>query len=135
MTATDLNMEKESRSMKIAIPSTDDRGFDSQVEQHFGRARYYTIVNTEDMSAKSVPVPFENHGPGDIPNFLKEHGANVIIAYGMGGKAVQFFDDMGIEVITGAMGRVGDVVDAYMKAKLAVDSNWKDDPGFGEHKH
>ena len=121
--------------MKIAIPSTDDRGFDSEVEQHFGRARFYTIVDMDAMEARAVPVPFENHGPGDIPEFLKGEGADVVIAYGMGGRAVQFFDDMGISVIMGAQGRVGDVVRAYVEAKLSTDSNWKAKGDFGEHQH
>ncbi len=121
--------------MKIAIPSTDDRGMESQVEQHFGRARYYTIVDMDSMEARAVPVPFENHGPGDIPNFIKEHGAEVVIAYGMGGKAVQFFDEMGIRVIMGAQGRIGDVVRAYAEARLATESDWREKGGFGEEQH
>ena len=121
--------------MKVAIPSKDDRGMESEVEEHFGRARYYTIVDTDGMSAEPVPVPFEEHGPGDIPEFLKSHGAEVIIAYGMGGRAIQFFDQMGIEVITGARGRIGDVVRAYMEARLATEKEWKKKGGFGEHLH
>ena len=121
--------------MKIAIPSTDDRGFDSQVCEHFGKAEYYTVVDMERMEAVPVPVPFREHGPGDIPRFIKEQGAEVVIAYGMGGRAVQFFDEMGITVITGARGRIGDVVQAYAQAKLALDEDWKERGDFGEHNH
>ncbi len=128
-------MAKESGIMKIAIPSTDDKGFESRVEEHFGRARYYTIIDIESMEAKAVPVPFQEHGPGDIPGFIKEQGADTVIAYGMGGRAVQFFDEMGIKVVTGAQGKIGDVVQAYVEARLAVDENWKERGDFGEHNH
>ena len=121
--------------MKLAIPSTDDRGLDSMVEEHFGRARYYTLVEMESMHVESVEVPFESHGPGDLPAFLKEHGVELVIAYGIGGRAIQFFEEMGIGVITGAQGRIGDVIKAYAHARLATDKDWKDRGDFGEHMH
>jgi len=114
--------------MRIAIPSTSPEGLKSEVSPHFGRAPYYTFVNIEGEEIKNVevvPVPFENHGPGDLPNFVKEHGGEVVIAYGMGHRAVDFFQQLGVDVVTGAMGKIEDVVKAFIHEILEVDPYWK----------
>ena len=46
-----------------------------------------------------VPPP---HEPGVLPSWLHQLGADVIIAGGMGQRAVGLFDEKGIKVITGA---------------------------------
>ncbi len=115
--------------MRIAIPCVDDRGLESEVSMHFGRSPYYTFVDVEDGKVAKVEVlqlPFEEHGPGDLPNFVKENGGEVVIAYGMGHRAVDFFQQMGIDVVTGAMGRVKDVIDAFIHQVLEVDPYWKE---------
>ncbi len=115
--------------MRIAIPTEDDRGLESRVSGHFGRARYFVFVDVEDNEIKSVEVvevPFKEHGPGDLPNFIKKHGGKVVLAYGMGGKAVGYFKESGVEVITGAHGKVRDVVEAFIHQMLEVDPYWKE---------
>ncbi len=115
--------------MRIAIPSIDDRGLESEVSPHFGRSPYYTFVDIENEKIENVevlPVPFEEHGPGDLPNFVKEHRGEVVIAYGMGHRAMDFFQQLGIEVVTGAMGRIKDVIDAFIHQILEVDPYWKE---------
>ncbi len=115
--------------MRVAIPSINDAGLNSEVSGHFGRSPYYTFVDIEDGEIKNVevlPVPFEDHGPGDLPNFVKEHGGEVVIAYGMGHRAVDFFQQLGIDVVTGANGRIRDVVNAFIHNLLEVDPYWKE---------
>ncbi len=115
--------------MRLAIPSVSDAGLESEVSGHFGRSPYYTFVEIEDGKIKNVevvPVPYEEHGPGDLPDFVKEHGGDVVIAYGMGQRAVDFFRQLDVDVVTGAMGRIGDVVDAFIHNMLDVDPYWKE---------
>ncbi len=122
--------------MRIAVPSEDDGGLESTVSPHFGRARFYTIVDVDGREIRSVRVvqtPFQQHGPGDIPSFLRGLGVDVVLAYGVGVRARRFFSQMGIRVVTGAMGRVGEVVRAYLEGTLVVDEGWESRPGFGEH--
>ena len=38
--------------MRIATPSVDDRGLESEVSMHFGHAQYYTFVDVEDEEIK-----------------------------------------------------------------------------------
>ncbi len=124
--------------MRIAIPSTDDRGLESEVNQHFGRTRFYTFVDVEGGEIKNVEVkenPFESHGPGDIPNFIKDNGGEIVVAYGMGPRAVEYFNQLGIKVITGAYGKIYDVIRALIENRLIVDENWKEHGDFRKHEH
>ena len=72
--------------------------------------------------------------PGDLPNFVKENGGDVVISYGMGGRAVDFFNQLGIDVVIGASGTVREAVDAFLKGKLEVDEDWKSKEEFGHHE-
>jgi len=100
--------------MKIAV-ACDGK----TVTQHFGHCDGFTILETQDqqiINKKFVPNP--GHRPGFLPVFLHEQGINVIISGGMGGGAVDIFNEKGIEVILGASGDVEIVVDQYLKGTL-----------------
>jgi len=121
--------------MKIAIPCMDDRGLDSFVSQHFGRARYFYIAEIENGEIKGevVELPFENHLPGDIPRFLQSLGVDIVLVYGLGMRAQTFFNQMGIRVITGASGNVRDVLEGFVKGSLVVDERWEEREEFQRH--
>jgi len=115
--------------MRIAIPAEDNRGLESNVSRHFGRAEYFVFVDVEEGKTKNVEVvevPFDEHSPGDLPNFIKEHNAEVVLAYGMGRRAIEYFNQLGIEVVTGAYGKIKDVVEAFIHQVLEVDPYWKE---------
>ncbi|MBE9591979.1 MAG: dinitrogenase iron-molybdenum cofactor, partial [Proteobacteria bacterium] len=81
--------------MKIALATDDDRGLESVLSHHFGRCPFYVVVDVDDKEIKEVKAlqsPFYgNHGePGEVPTFIKGIGAQVIIAGGMGPKAIGF---------------------------------------------
>lgn len=109
--------------MKIALATDDDRGLEAVLSHHFGRCPYYVLVDIDDEEIKGVRAeqnPFyESHGqPGEVPNFIKNLGAQVMIAGGMGPKAIGFFEQFGIHAITGASGMVGEVIKAYMSGQI-----------------
>jgi len=123
--------------MRIAIPAEDNRGLDSNVCPHFGRARFFVLVDVEGgklVNVDVVSMPFERHMPGDIPNFLRNKGVELVIAYGVGRRAMEFFENLGIKVITGASGRVGDVVEGYLRDKLNLDEEWQVRDEFKKHR-
>ncbi|RLI75589.1 dinitrogenase iron-molybdenum cofactor [Archaeoglobales archaeon] len=121
--------------MRVAIPCIDDRGLDSYVSQHFGRARYFVIADVDNgvKDVKVVRLPFEDHMPGDIPRFLQSLGVEVVITYGLGMRAMGFFESMGIRVVSGAMGKVGDVLDGFIKNSLVLDKDWRSKEEFSGH--
>jgi len=100
--------------MKVAVAAQGD-----QVSQHFGYCelfRIYTIENKAVVKVEDVKNP--GHRPGYLPVFLKENGVNVIIAGGMGGSAVDLFNENGIEVIMGNLGPTEDIISKYIAGKL-----------------
>ncbi|WP_308734628.1 NifB/NifX family molybdenum-iron cluster-binding protein [Thermococcus barophilus] len=104
--------------MRITIPAKDDKGLKSEVCEHFGRAKYFVFVDVQDdkiENVETVEVPFEDHSPGDLPNFIKEHGGELVLAYGIGRRAMTYFQSLGIQVVTGAHGKIEDVVKDFMQ--------------------
>ena len=100
--------------MKIAI-STDS----GKVCAHFGRAPEFTFVTIENSEIiGKVVLPNPGHTVGSIPKFLSEHGANYIIAGGMGSRAVEFFNQYNIEVITGIEGTIENVTKKFINGTL-----------------
>lgn len=100
--------------MKIAIAS--DNGF---ISEHFGRCPEYTLVDIENnLIQKKELVKNPGHEPGRIPAFLHEKGTNVIIAGGMGPKAVDLFAEYKITVIIGATGPIEKTIADYLSGTL-----------------
>lgn len=86
--------------MKIAVSCNGN-----QIWAHFGHCENFMIYEAENgviTSEQSVPNP--GHRPGFLPNFLADMGVAVIISGGMGGGAVDIFNERGVEVVLGAQG-------------------------------
>lgn len=107
--------------MRIAIPSEGDN-IDAHVFEHFGRAPYYMIINIENReikNVKAVPNPsVESHNPGDLPMMLAEEKVDILITRGVGRRAVAYFQELGIDVITGAYGKIREIVEKFIKGEL-----------------
>ncbi|MGD9269322.1 MAG: NifB/NifX family molybdenum-iron cluster-binding protein, partial [Desulfobacterales bacterium] len=84
--------------MKFAIPLANGK-----LTAHFGHCQEFALVEVEDnqILKKETLVP-PPHEPGVLPSWLHQLGTNVVIAGGMGQRAVSLFDEKGIKVITGA---------------------------------
>ena len=106
----------------VAVTAESEDGLDAQVAQHFGRCPFYTLVtikNGKIESDRSIANPFFNaHQPGQVPAFINEQNVDMIIAGGMGQRAVQFFNEFGIEPVTGATGTVRETIEAYLNGTL-----------------
>ena len=106
--------ENGGETMKIAVASEKE-----MVTEHFGHCINFNIYESEgDKIVKSESIDNPGHKPGFLPNFLNDMGVNVIIAGGMGGGAVEIFNDKGIEVITGAQGNAKYAAEQYLQGKL-----------------
>lgn len=108
--------------MKIAITAETDQGLASPVAQHFGHAPHFVLATVEAGAVSTVEVianPFaEAHEPGQIPTFIHEQGAEVMISGGMGGRAIAFFNEAGVATATGATGTVAEALQAYLSGTL-----------------
>ena len=102
------------KKMKIAVAS--DNGM---VTGHFGHCESFMIYDTVDNQiVKREVVANPGHKPGFLPNYLNDMGVNVIISGGMGGGAVDIFNEKNIEVIVGATGKAEDSANSYLKGML-----------------
>lgn len=91
----------------------------SNITQHFGHCENFMIFDADNGKITSkVSVPNPGHKPGFLPNFLHDLGVNVIISGGMGGGAVDIFNEHKIEVVTGASGNAETAAKAYLEGKL-----------------
>ena len=100
--------------MKIAVSCNG-----TQIWAHFGHCENFMIYDADNgtiTSEQSVPNP--GHRPGFLPNFLADQGVNVIISGGMGGGAVDIFNERGVEVVLGAQGDAKTAVEAYLRGEL-----------------
>ncbi len=121
--------------MKIAVPCENELGLESMLAEHFGRARYFAIVDVEDNRIRAVEVAEAplSHSPGELPTMLKEKGVELVLAYGMGIRAVEFFESYGIKVVTRARGKVIEVVKSFLDGKLQIEENWMKREDFRKH--
>lgn len=97
--------------MKIAIPTAN-----GLMCPHFGHCEKFALIDidpeTKQISGRADVVP-PPHEPGVLPAWLAEQGVQVIIAGGMGGRAMALFNEKGIDVVVGAP--------AESPERLAVD--------------
>ena len=86
--------------MKIAIPLADGK-----LAMHFGHCEHFALVDVDPSTKKIIKqeeIAAPPHQPGLLPPWLAERGAKIIIAGGMGQRALGLFAEQGIEVIVGA---------------------------------
>lgn len=83
----------------VAVP-VDEAGI---LDAHFGHCKFFALIKVENdeivSEEKVVPPP---HEPGLLPKWLSEKGATDIIAGGMGQKAIQLFNQGGVNAFVGA---------------------------------
>ena len=108
--------------MRIAVSVETNNELESEVAHHFGRCPYFALVDVEGSEFKGVQVVenpyFHGHQPGQVPKFIKEQYVDVMLSGGMGGRAIQFFEQFGIKTATGATGTVRSSVESYLGGEL-----------------
>jgi predicted Fe-Mo cluster-binding NifX family protein len=132
--------------MRIAVSADDNRGLAGVVSPHFGRCPYFALVDVQGCEVERVNVvanPFYgSHQPGQVPSFINSQGANVMLTGGMGGRAIAFFGQYGIEAVTGAGGSVQYALEQYLGGALqgaapcreSEEHGHGDIPGAGEYE-
>lgn len=106
--------------MRIAVPVTG-----GTISPHFARCEEFVLFDVENGEVKNrVSVTPPPHDRGVFPKWLKQQGANVIIASGMGMRAQALFSEQSIEVVLGAAsGSVDEIVASYLSGNLETGEN------------
>jgi len=108
--------------MRIAVSTSNDQGLDSEVSPHFGRCPYFVLIDLDGREVSQVQTAgnpyYPDHEPGQVPAFIHSQGAGVMLASGMGGRAVALFEQYGIHPVTGASGTVRQALEQYLDGQL-----------------
>lgn len=121
-----LENSEEKEMMRIAIA-----GEGKKVTEHFGHCEAFLVFDVENGKiVKEETLPNPGHKPGFLPNYLADRGVNVIISGGMGGGAVDIFNERNVEVIVGASGDAKTAVEKYLRGELKTTGSI-----CHEHKH
>jgi predicted Fe-Mo cluster-binding NifX family protein len=124
--------------MRVAVSADNRNGLDSVVSPHFGRCPHFVLVDLDDHDVREVQEVdnpyYGHHQPGQVPAFISSLGANVMLTGGMGGRAIMFFQQFGIEGVTGAYGTVRQSLERYLGGELrgAAPCKESQEHGHGE---
>jgi len=117
--------------MKICVTSIGNN-LDSDLDPRFGRCKYFLIIDTDSMNVKSISNEsmMASGGAGiQAAQMVANAGAGTVITGNIGPNAFQTLKAAGIRIITGANGKIKDVVERYNKGELKeIDS-----PSVGSH--
>ena len=116
---------------KIAIPAINN-----ELSPHFGHCQYFAIYEVEDDKIINRYSSFAPpHETGSFPNYLAQLEVTDVIAGGMGPKAVEIFNNKGINVYLGAQPIATDtIVQQFLEGTHQFSANLCDHEN-GEHDH
>lgn len=117
--------------MKICIPSMGNKGIDEIVNEHFGTAESYTVIDTITGDVKTLRVKREfSEKALSTVDMLLDEGVDVVLCGGLsfggiGLPALNKLEDLGIKVYVGAIGTVRDALHSFQANTLdrATDVN------------
>jgi predicted Fe-Mo cluster-binding NifX family protein len=108
--------------MRYAVPVSD-----GIISPHFGHCEYFAFYDVDEKSREITGkenIPSPEHQPGLLPAWLAENGVNIVIAGGMGPRAVDIFNQNRIDVVIGAAESDPEqAVISHLKGALATGDN------------
>ena len=110
--------------MKIAI-SSSGKEISSNVDPHFGRCKYFLIVDTETMDFKAIPNSGAGaaHGAGiQAAQLVASNGVKIVLTGNVGPNAHSALMASSVEVVTGVSGTVRDAVESFKRGELQPTS-------------
>lgn len=107
----------------IAIPTSEGK-----LDGHFGHCKQFAMVEIENQNITHITyLDAPPHQPGLLPGWLAERGATDVIAGGMGQRAIQLFNDRGVNVFVGAPAMEPEVlVNGFLSETLDFSANYCD---------
>jgi predicted Fe-Mo cluster-binding NifX family protein len=106
--------------MKIAISATGPN-LEAEVDPRFGRCQYFIIADPETMAFEAIENANVMSGGGagiSTGQMIAEKGVEAVLTGNCGPNAYQVLSTAGIKVITGASGKVKDVIEGYQAGKF-----------------
>lgn len=107
----------------IAVPTSN-----GMLDPHFGHCREFTLLEVDDehiLGITAIDAP--PHQPGLLPPWLAERNVTDVIAGGMGQRAIQLFNQFGINVFVGApLMSPREVVEGFLQHTITFSANYCD---------
>ncbi|AZT89397.1 dinitrogenase iron-molybdenum cofactor biosynthesis protein [Caldicellulosiruptor changbaiensis] len=103
--------------MKIAVMLIGDK-----ISPHFGGSEKVCVYTIEDgaiVAKEYFNMP--EHRAGLFAKFIKQKGADVVIAGSMGERARYIFDSLGIRYFIGVLGSPDEAVEKLLKGEIKSD--------------
>jgi len=105
--------------MKIVIPTNDRKGLNDKIAEHFGRCLTYTFLNEKGEVIEIIDNTSEHMGGvGLPPELMKKHGADVLLCKGLGPRAINLCQELGIDVYVYQAETVKDIFKLWQNKKL-----------------
>jgi ATP-binding protein involved in chromosome partitioning len=118
--------QKTNSILKIAIPLAGGR-----LADHFGHCEQFAMIEAHSETKailRTTQVTPPPHEPGLLPRWLKQQGVRVIIAGGMGQRALSLFAESGITIKSGVSGKTAEEL-----AQLFLEGRLISGPSACEH--
>lgn len=108
--------------MKYAVPVVS-----GTMSPHFGHCEQFAFFDVDEQKKEITRREFiasPEHQPGLLPVWLAQQGASVVIAGGMGPRAIDLLEQHGINVVLGAMENDPEqAVISYLRGSLTTGEN------------
>jgi len=105
--------------MKLVVPTSNNKGLDSKIAEHFGRCLTYTFLNENGKVVDIVDNTSEHvGGVGLPPELMKKHKANILLCKGLGPRALNLCEQLGIDVYVHQADTVKDIFYLWQNKKL-----------------
>ena len=106
-------------NMKIVIPTNDKKGLADKIAEHFGRCNTYTFID-QDGNVLEIIDNISEHlgGSGLPPELMKKHGADILLCKGLGSRALDLCEQLGIDVYVYQTETVKEIFEMWKNNKL-----------------
>jgi predicted Fe-Mo cluster-binding NifX family protein len=109
--------------MRFVVPVEEDKGVDSRLSEHFGRAPFFAVFELDEdgkiLNQKAVPNESEHFGgTGFPPERILQLKPDAVITFGMGPRALSQFQEAKVAVLRANSDTVNGVISSYVKDEL-----------------
>ncbi len=119
--------------MRYCIPSNSTGGLNDRVGYHFGRVKNYTIFDDSTNQVEIIENTSTHRGGTKLPaEMLREHNVDIMIVGGIGRRAIQLFEQFGVEIYVNAQGTIKEANDQFKSHQLLMAT---DKEACQQHKY
>lgn len=120
---------------RVVLPLEEDKGLDSRLSAHFGRAPYFAIVDLDESGGlirmEIVPNKEGFEGGRKAKELVLSYKPNAVIVLNIGPGAVESLKGFGVKVLRADSTVAKDAISSYKDGKLKEFEETCNCPGHG----